>query len=134
MLFTLLLAAFLVAGFAQKPYKVMFWNVENLFDTINDPEVRDDEFTPEGPKAWNDAKYRKKLGNIERVLFDVAAIDRIYPAVIGIDVFAVPAKIFYVFSEISAVGIIKSCHKLGVSRACGVLQINTQQGNHRIIQ
>ena len=84
MLFTLLLAAFLVAGFAQKPYKVMFWNVENLFDTINDPEVRDDEFTPEGPKAWNDAKYRKKLGNIERVLFDVAAIDRIYPAVIGV--------------------------------------------------
>ncbi|MDO4758918.1 MAG: endonuclease/exonuclease/phosphatase family protein [Rikenellaceae bacterium] len=68
---------------AQKPYKVMFWNIENFFDTVDDPEVRDDEFTPEGPKAWNDAKYAKKLSNVERVIFDVAAQDRIYPAVIG---------------------------------------------------
>lgn len=83
MLFTLLLAAFMVAGFAQKPYKVMFWNIENFFDTINDPEVRDDEFTPEGPKAWNAAKYAKKLSNVERVVFDIAALDRIYPAVVG---------------------------------------------------
>ncbi len=82
-LFTVLLAMFIVVCFAQKPYKVMFYNIENFFDTINDPEVRDDEFTPEGPKAWNAAKYAKKLSNIERVLFDVAAVDRIYPAVIG---------------------------------------------------
>lgn len=68
---------------AQKPYKVMFWNIENFFDTVDDPEVRDDEFTPEGPKAWNEAKYAKKLSNVERVIFDVAAQDRIYPAVIG---------------------------------------------------
>lgn len=83
LLFTLLLAAFLAVSFAQKPYKVMFWNIENFFDTINDPEVRDDEFTPEGPKAWNAAKYAKKLENVERVIFDVSASDRIYPAVIG---------------------------------------------------
>ena len=54
--------------FGQKPYKVVFYNLENFFDTINDPEVKDDEFTPEGPKKWNTAKYNKKLGNIERVL------------------------------------------------------------------
>ena len=36
--------------FGQKPYKVVFYNLENFFDTINDPEVKDDEFTPEGPK------------------------------------------------------------------------------------
>ena len=57
LIFTLLLAAFIVACFAQKPYKVMFYNLENFFDTINDPEVLDDEFTPEGPKQWNSAKY-----------------------------------------------------------------------------
>ena len=72
LIFTLLLAAFIVACFAQKPYKVMFYNLENFFDTINDPEVLDDEFTPEGPKQWNSAKYNRKLGNIERVLFDLA--------------------------------------------------------------
>lgn len=70
--------------FGQKPYKVVFYNLENFFDTINDPEVKDDEFTPEGPKKWNTAKYNKKLGNIERVLFGMAAIDKEYPIVIGV--------------------------------------------------
>ena len=78
LIFTLLLAAFIVACFAQKPYKVMFYNLENFFDTI------DDEFTPEGPKQWNSAKYNRKLGNTERVLFDLAAADKVYPAVIGV--------------------------------------------------
>ncbi len=85
LLFSLLFASlFAAVCLAQKPYKVMFYNVENLFDTINDPEVRDDEFTPEGPKEWNAAKYTRKIGNIERVLFDIAARDRIFPAVIGL--------------------------------------------------
>ncbi len=83
-IFTLLLISLIAMGFAQqKPYKVMFWNIENFFDTINDPEVLDDEFTPDGIKAWNGAKYVKKLANVERVLFDVAALDKIYPVVIG---------------------------------------------------
>ena len=74
-IFFVLLISF---SFAQKPYKVVFYNIENFFDTINDPEVLDDEFTPEGPKKWNTAKYNKKLRNIERVLFDIAAIDKNY--------------------------------------------------------
>ena len=73
-----------VACFAQKPYKVVFYNFENLFDTINDPGVLDEEFTPEGPKKWNTAKYTKKLGNLERVLFDIAAEDKDFPVVIGV--------------------------------------------------
>ena len=73
-----------VACFAQKPYKVGFYNFENLFDTIHDPGVLDEEFTPEGPKKWNSAKYNRKLGNIERVLFVLAAADKGYPAVIGV--------------------------------------------------
>src|SRR5574344_1883547 len=76
----------LIAGccFGQKPYKVVFYNLENFFDTINDPEVNDEEFTPEGKNKWNSAKYYKKLGNIERVFFDIAAIDKDYPTVIGV--------------------------------------------------
>src|SRR5574344_1234300 len=73
-----------VMCFAQKPYKVVFYNLENFFDTINDPEVNDEEFTPEGKNKWNSAKYYKKLGNIERVFFDIAAIDKDYPTVIGV--------------------------------------------------
>lgn len=82
-LITIALLSFVALCFAQKPYKVMFWNIENFFDTINDPEVRDDEFTPEGPKEWTGAKYMKKLANVERVVFDVAAQDKIYPVVVG---------------------------------------------------
>lgn len=84
LLFTGVFVLLLLAGFAQKPYKVMFYNFENLFDTINDPEVFDEEFTPEGPKKWNSVKYNKKIGNLERVLFDLAAMDKNYPAVIGV--------------------------------------------------
>ena len=73
-----------MACFAQKPYKVVFYNFENLFDTIHDPGVLDEEFTPEGPKRWNSAKYTRKIGNLERVLFDIAAEDKDYPVVIGV--------------------------------------------------
>ena len=83
-LLTGLFAVLLVAGFAQKPYKVVFYNFENLFDTIPDPDVLDKEFTPEGPKRWNTAKYTRKIGNLERVLFGIAAQDKDYPIVIGV--------------------------------------------------
>ena len=39
LLFTGLFAALIVACFAQKPYKVVFYNFENLFDTIRNPEI-----------------------------------------------------------------------------------------------
>ena len=83
-LLTGLFAVLLAAGFAQKPYKVVFYNFENLFDTINDPGVNDTEFTPEGPKKWNSYKYNKKIGNLERVLFDIASVDQDFPIVIGV--------------------------------------------------
>ena len=57
-------------SFAQKPIKVVFYNVENLFDTLNDPEIRDDEFTPMGAKKWNSAKYNKMMSNLERACYE----------------------------------------------------------------
>ena len=83
-LLTGLFAVLIAAGFAQKPYKVVFYNFENLFDTIDDPGVNDTEFTPEGPKKWNAYKYAKKIGNLERVLFDIASADGDFPIVIGV--------------------------------------------------
>ena len=63
---------------------VAFWNLENLFDIYDDPETHDEEFTPEGAKQWNEIKYQKKLSNVERVMFDMAAIQKDYPIVIGV--------------------------------------------------
>lgn len=53
---------------AQETYSVVWYNVENLFDTQNDSLKRDDEFTPEGPRAWNNYKYRKKLLHLSKTL------------------------------------------------------------------
>ena len=68
----------------EKPYMVAFWNFENLFDLHDDPETHDEEFLPDGVKKWNEIKYQKKLSNMERVVFDMAAIQRDYPIVIGV--------------------------------------------------
>lgn len=81
---TLLMVSVFFAIFAQKPYMVVFYNLENFFDTINDPETRDDEFTPDGSRKWNTVKYNKKLNNMERVFFDIASVQKTYPAVIGV--------------------------------------------------
>ncbi|MEZ3440075.1 endonuclease/exonuclease/phosphatase family protein [Alistipes sp.] len=83
-LFTGLFVVLFAAGIAQKPYKIVFYNFENLFDTVRDPDIFDEEFTPGGLKNWNSAKYNKKIGNLERVLFDIAAADRDFPIVIGV--------------------------------------------------
>jgi endonuclease/exonuclease/phosphatase family metal-dependent hydrolase len=46
-----------------------FWNVENLFDTADDPQVElDEEFTPAGPKQWTDERLRIKIDNLSRVI------------------------------------------------------------------
>lgn len=75
----------LLAGQSQtKPYSVVFYNLENLFDTIKSPGVYDEEFTPSGAKAWNSQKYWKKMSNIEKVFYEIAAQNKAYPTVIGV--------------------------------------------------
>lgn len=74
----------ILAVFAQKPYKVVFYNLENLFDTINDPNKNDEEYLPDGARQWTTYRYNQKLDNMSRVLFDIAAEDKNFPAVIGV--------------------------------------------------
>ena len=79
----LLLAVFSLRA-EDKSYIVTFYNVENFFDIYDDPATRDEEFTPDGPKEWTQAKYDKKLANISQVLYGIAAANKNYPAVIGL--------------------------------------------------
>jgi predicted extracellular nuclease len=53
---------------AQKSYKIAFYNVENLFDTEDDPVTLDEDFTPEGRQEWTAERYEAKLGKISQVL------------------------------------------------------------------
>jgi 5'-nucleotidase (lipoprotein e(P4) family) len=51
------------------PLGMAFWNVENLFDTEDDPTVEgDEEFTPSGPNQWTDERLQIKLGNLAAVI------------------------------------------------------------------
>jgi predicted extracellular nuclease len=49
-------------------FRLAFWNLENLFDTENDPKTADDDFTPEGNYRWNDNRYYKKLMNLSKTI------------------------------------------------------------------
>ena len=55
----------------EKAYQyrsIMFYNVENLFDTIDDPLTLDDSFTPRGKHIWNYESYNRKLDHIAKVI------------------------------------------------------------------
>lgn len=55
----------------EKEYRlgmIGFYNLENLFDTINDPNINDEEFLPDGSYAWNGSKYHNKLRNLSMAI------------------------------------------------------------------
>ncbi len=55
-------------GFSQAYTVVGFYNLENLFDTLNDSTKNDDDFTPNGSYANTEEVFRKKLSNIADVI------------------------------------------------------------------
>ncbi len=50
---------------------ISFYNLENLFDTINTDGVIDTEFTAKGKKAWTGERYQKKLSNMSDVISQI---------------------------------------------------------------
>ena len=50
---------------------VMFYNVENLFDTINSVTTSDSEFLPDGKKQWNTYRYNYKLNQLAKVFSSI---------------------------------------------------------------
>lgn len=45
-------------------FRIVSYNVENLFDSRHDTLKNDYEFLPDATRHWNYSKYRKKLDNI----------------------------------------------------------------------
>ena len=66
----------------RKQATVVFYNVENLFDTVDDPHCNDNEFLPESNKKWTVERYQKKLEDISRALTEINPED--LPEVIGL--------------------------------------------------
>ena len=46
---------------------LMFYNVENLFDTLDNPNTKDEEFLPLSEKKWDSNRYNYKLKQLEKV-------------------------------------------------------------------
>lgn len=63
-------------------FRIMFYNVENLFDTENDPTKNDNEFTTEGSRYWLKYRFNTKLKQIYKVIVAVGGWD--LPEIIGL--------------------------------------------------
>lgn len=51
-----------------KYYTIGFYNLENLFDTENDPNTLDDDFTESSEKNWTLERYFKKIKKLGKVI------------------------------------------------------------------
>ncbi len=52
----------------MKSFSIAYYNTENFYDTIDDPDVLDNEYTPEGSMRWTEKRYRNKVGKISSVI------------------------------------------------------------------
>jgi hypothetical protein len=50
------------------PVRLMFYNVENLFDVRNDSLRNDDDFLPGGAMKWNYTRYRNKINSLYKTI------------------------------------------------------------------
>ena len=71
-----------VSGYAQTKYTIVFYNVENLFDTSDDPDTSDEEFTPQSTRHWTRHRFEEKLKMIYKSL--ITAGEGHFPDIIGL--------------------------------------------------
>jgi len=73
------------SGKINKAYTIAFYNLENLFDTTNDPTTLDDDFTPKGRKNWNLYRYKNKIRKLGNVIAQLGTQKSYYsPAIVGV--------------------------------------------------
>ena len=64
------------------PFRVVSWNIENLFDTHHDSLKNDREFLPDAMRHWNCSRYKRKLADIARVITAIGEWNP--PALVGL--------------------------------------------------
>ncbi|QBA65191.1 endonuclease/exonuclease/phosphatase family protein [Muriicola soli] len=64
---------------------VAFYNLENLFDTIDDPKTFDEDFTPSGKFKWTVKRYEEKIENLAGVIAGIGyRVRKSAPDILGI--------------------------------------------------
>ncbi len=77
------LATIVLPCVAQHRYGVMFYNVENLFDTTNDVSAADEDMLPKADRVWTEERYQLKLSDVARVISDLSKGGEL-PAVVAL--------------------------------------------------
>jgi hypothetical protein len=87
-LFSLLIFFLINTSAQEKKYKacvIAFYNLENFYDTINNPIVNDDDFTPSGIKQYTKEIYQDKVTKLATVISQIGTeISPSGPAIIGV--------------------------------------------------
>jgi len=52
---------------------IAFYNIENLFDTVDDPIINDEDFLPNGRNQWTEERYQQKLANMASIIAAINA-------------------------------------------------------------
>lgn len=66
----------------DKPFIIMSYNVENLYDTIDSKTTDDKDFLPGGSKKWDTGRYLRKLEDVSGVIAELGKPQ--FPALIGL--------------------------------------------------
>lgn len=81
--FILFFVAFCIfPSHSQTDFRVMQYNVENLFDYTDDSDKNDNEFLPGGIRHWTKGRYYHKLQQIAKVITAAGEWDT--PALVGL--------------------------------------------------
>jgi len=66
-------------------YTVAFYNLENLFDTKDDPNILDEDFLPDSEKGWTKKRYQKKINHLGTTISNIGfSKSRKAPTLVGV--------------------------------------------------
>lgn len=74
-------------GFGQKAeiFSVGFYNLENLFDSEDDPNTFDEDYTPQGRRQWTNGMLKQKIDHLAQAIHQIGyATTRRPPLILGV--------------------------------------------------
>ncbi|MGQ8336602.1 endonuclease/exonuclease/phosphatase family protein [Sunxiuqinia sp. A32] len=68
--------------FRKGEFNLIFYNLENLFDTYDDPLINDNEFLPQGDRHWTKKRFHQKLAGTSKVI--LSSCNFSVPDIVGV--------------------------------------------------
>lgn len=119
LIFVLLLSLAQCVSYGRDSLVVVFWNVENLFDYIDDGTGESDkEFSSYGSRHWTKKKFQKKCDDIAKSILWIGEKYGRMPDVIGL-------------AEVENKGVLWKLLKNTVLRKCGYRIVHHDSGDRR---